>query len=219
MATIVASVLLVAMAILGVLANRRRGDRYYLVLAALGAVGAVIAVVRSLGGGVALIGLLDLPVALVVFVMAAEAIGLPAPVATRLGVGFRSRAWEYDRALYRAIADIERSLSGQPGRGGPAHRLVRARPPHDGRRLMARLRALRAPGEDWGRLTDQYSDAYQAWFDAIDKPSTDRFAELEQRLSALHREREQLRAKYRAEASQLHAGSRAARLLRQPPRD
>lgn len=76
--------LLVALAILGVLASTRQGDRYYLVLAALGAVGAAITVVRSMEGDVAFIGLFDLPAALVVFVVAAEA-GLPAPVARRLG--------------------------------------------------------------------------------------------------------------------------------------
>lgn len=222
MATIVGGGLLVALAILGVLASTRRGDRYYLVLAALGAVGAAITVVRSMEGGVAFIGLFDLPAALVVFVVAAEALGLPAPVAKRLGVGFRSRAWEYDRALARVVSPLYEPLFGEspPDPGRDAAAPVRERRVRDGRRQVARLRALRAPDEDWRSLTNRYADAYEAVLEAVASASasSDR-AELERRILLLHRERDRLRAKYRAEAAQLLAGSRAARLLRQSPRD
>ena len=54
--------------------------------------------------------MLDIPLALAAFVLAAEAIGLPQPIGRVLGFGLHSPEWEFDRRLFAAIGRFNRYL-------------------------------------------------------------------------------------------------------------
>jgi hypothetical protein len=214
--TIVGAGLLGTLAVFGAVAYRRRDDKQYLIVCGVGVIGFVIGALAWFGGRAKTVGPFDLVLAACLFVVVAEAVGLPAPLAKRLGVGFRSREWEYDRALARVIARIQ-ELSRLPAQGGCPGPRSEPRTHDDQRRLIARLRALRAPDERWRQLTDAYADAYEAWFEIVEASAFDRLGDLEATIRALHAERERLRAEGRARAAAILAESRAARLFRRKP--
>jgi hypothetical protein len=174
--TLAGGMMFVGLAIAAAVAYTRRDDRQYLIVAAIAIVGIAISLVSLVSGDAVAITVFDLPLAVVLFVVAAEAVGLPPSASKTLGVGFRSRE-EYDRRLAKVIAGIEASLSLR--RTAISRTTIPRRPANGpGSQQDCRLRALRAPSVDWQRLTDGYAEAYEAWYDMLDSGSLDQHVQL-----------------------------------------
>jgi hypothetical protein len=152
---------------------------------------------------------------LLVVVTAAEAFGLPLPIARRIGIGLRSRQFEYDRALSDLLLPLNEQIEREPlgvqtvARAAWLARLVR-----DGGKRLSRLERLKAPDEDWATLTATYLRIYGALIrmHAGQGPPGERDAMVELIRTATA-ERERLKAKYRLNAADLGSG-RLARLIR-----
>ena len=207
--TIIWGVLMGTLGTLNIVAYRRRGERQSLVVIATCAVALLVAV-AFVANRRTVPWPLDLAAGFLILQDLADTVGLPPSVARRIGFGFRSRECEYDRALTRVITDIQRAWAQVPtpddGRS-PATKL------RDARRGTVRLRTLRAPDADWQHLTDECADAYEAWTDMLDAREFGVEQALRERLAVIFGERDRLRAKYGAEAAELIASSRAARLF------
>ncbi len=97
----------------------------------------------------------DVVLAVYAVLMAVDLIGLPLPVAGRLHLGLHSREWEFHRRLYALTEEARRAAEG-PGRSGghePSHL----------REIIARMRALRAPNQDWADLRDGWATAWERY--------------------------------------------------------
>lgn len=109
-------VILGLMLVFGVWAARRRGRRWYLVLA--------LAALLGLGLQLLLfwprlsqpkLDFFDLLGAVLVVFLAADARGLPSPLARRLRIGLYSREWEYDRHLTALGHRVDQLFRANPG--------------------------------------------------------------------------------------------------------
>ncbi len=151
----VTSVELSLIALLSLLAYGRRRDRFWVLLASLGVGGLALLLfagrlsTRPMFGPFEAVGLL------LAAVIAAEAFGLPIPIARRVGLGLRSKAWEYDRKL----ADLLRQLNDELERAQAASQTEagmawRERLRREGHRRLVRLRQVRAPDENWAELAN-----------------------------------------------------------------
>ena len=207
--------LLVGLSFAGILAYRRRRDPSFGLIAALGVIGLVVGFSVHVASRQSAV-LIDLALAVVVAVVAAEAIGLPEPVAKRLGVGLRSREWEYDRALARLLRPLNEVLAQAPAdTRDPEFEGWRERFLRNGRERLDQLRRHHAPDPEWAALARSYADIYGEIVERISRdPSPVWPARLTAAVDAADEERRRLRAKYRDEAAAVLAESRAARLLR-----
>ncbi len=150
-------VLFEALAIAALMAARR--DRLFLLAAMAGAIGLTDGIVwgvdRSLGSPS--LGMVALLAALAI--TAAEAAGLPGPLArlTRLGVHNPER--DYDWRLWKLVAPFsatleDRAVAERTPRRGSREQLMR-----DGRRLIEQLAATVPPTDEWRSVRDGYAGA------------------------------------------------------------
>jgi hypothetical protein len=179
------------------------------------------------GGGLALsllrngvasdvsVNLGDLLLVLVLVVAGAEAFGLPRPLAMRLGIGFRSRAWEFDHRIYRYKERLDRLLLAYPSPPDwTRYRRWQSRVARDGRVLLRKMASLHAPDGDWASVRDDYVGLYDGILTGIanDHPPDD--PQTFERGTEIALRADRLRITYRAEAESLLQQSRAARILR-----
>ncbi len=136
--------------------------------------------------------------------LAAEVIGLPWPIARRIGIGLRSRAWEFDGALYRALAPLNERLNSAPDPSDVvAYGQWKVDTIRFGREIVRRVGRMRAPDSDWSDLRDRYSEVYGMLLDALERGDTSGKAEIRRLTEVVDLQRAALRRKYRAEAAAL----------------
>ena len=201
-------VLLAAIAAAGALAAWRHLRAAYAVAAILAGIWLVALVLTgSAGHGLEAIGLADGLLVIVLIYLLVEAFGLPRSVADRLKIGRRSREWEFDRALRRAVEPFNRIMAEHPGVDDiGSYERWRARLLRETPRIARRIRRLHAPTTEWRSLADRYADlseevaaAYREGRDPSDRVLTAG--------ASLLAERDRLRQAYRAGASHV-AGDR-----------
>jgi hypothetical protein len=211
----VTSVELSLVALLSFVAYRRRRDRLWALLVMLCAGGLILLLLTGRLATRPTFGLAEAAGVLLTAVIAAEAFGLPTPIARRVGVGLRSKEWEFDRTL----AHLLRQLNGEIERAQAASQIEpglawRERLRHAGQRGLARLIRLRAPDDNWADLAKLYARIYEDLIDVYVGERGDTMeAEIAERSSLAAAERARLRAQYKAEIERLGAG-RVARLVR-----
>lgn len=174
--------------------SRSRAAREWRWVALVALVG--LAIVVFVRGGVdtsRLIGkplVLDLILAALGLLIAIDLIGLPLPLARRLRLGLHSREWEFHRRLYALTEEARRSAHDPDGTDGDKR--------SDLPDIIARMRSLRAPNQDWAELRDawallweRYHAAHMAPFDDLIRmeyiDTTDELVEQTNRLSARYR--------------------------------
>jgi len=201
-----ADLLYLSLLIVGIVGFRRRRGWPF-------AVAAIVAGVALLRDLVQLpevswrIGILDIVLAGLVAVLVADVKGLPLSIARRVGLGFRSREWEFDDQLHRYKEALDRILMSYPHSAAwPEYvswkldALRRVSP------TLRRMTAMRAPDVEWDRLRDDYVALYEGIFANIahDEPA-DNVHIL--RVGQEIKERaDRLRVEYRASAHALIAG-------------
>jgi hypothetical protein len=197
------------------IAFTRRRDRYWALLALLSVGGLVLIFGTGRAQARVTLGPFEVAGLLLAAAAAAEAFGLPDPIAQRLGIGLRSREWEFDRS----ISDVLQSLND----------LIDREPPHEdlgaraawvrqlrrvGERRLSRLARLHPPDDRWAMLAGDYSQIYRKLIELHsgeeDHEAADRVAVRIRRATA---QRDQLRAAYRADIEKRGSGC-MARLLR-----
>lgn len=214
--SVVTAVLLGVLIILAVAAYRRRGDAFWAVMATLAGGGLVLVLLLKGVDGDVFVSLEDVPIALVAAVAGAEFFGLPRPLAVRLGIGFRSRQWEYDRTLTALLGPLNVRLGIRPESELSGDMTAwRTAVMKDGRARLQRLKRLQPPDDPWRALTTSYASIYTAILDAIAEGDTVSDPQtVASMTSAANQERERLRARYQSEAAALLQKSRVTRILR-----
>lgn len=214
--TVLTASLLGVLTLLSATAYRRRGDRYWLALGALAGGGFALSVWRygiEMGFPVTIV---DVLIGLVVAFATVEVVGLPTRIAVQLGVGLRSRHWEYDRSLTALLHPLNVKLAERPDGESPVEEMRwRADVLRDGRARLLRLGRLQPPDDEWRAMTKTYADIYRIHLDAIANYDSDvdpRWANA--MTETADQERERLREQYRLEAGSILAASRLARFLR-----
>jgi hypothetical protein len=138
--------------------------------------------------------LLDIPLILAAFVLAAEAIGLPDPVGRRLGFGLHSPEWEFDRRLVAAIGrfnqDLERAQRSADGSN-------RRQATSQASLSIKRIRELRAPDEDWQSLAELYAQICDLKLQHLTAHHPDAEREIDSKQGIAARRHENLRSLYR----------------------
>lgn len=177
----------------------RRGSRYYLV----GAVAVVAITVAAVAVGRLAIGapsLVDVALIVSALLMLAEAIGLPPAWSRRLGVGWRSREFEFDRRLQRLADEFNRLIERPENRRAGGAELSR-----EGRAIAARMARLESGNAAWSQLARDYAAYVEVCITAVEEGSMARDA-LVARAASLQERRDALRRGYTAEADRLLEG-------------
>ncbi len=194
---------------LAVLAAKRRGSRPWAAAALfVGAIVALELVVFGLGpiqsGPIEVLG------ALAAAIAAAEAFGLPRPLARRLRIGLRSREWEFDGRLKRLVDGFDDLIREYPGPEDQdrawrwANRVLER-----GARIVSKIRTLRAPNAAWQELATGYADMFDSALESMrDGGGISRREAIERVRTDLERRREELRQAYRDEARVIMSGRR-----------
>ena len=158
------------------------------------------------------VGILDAVLVVVIALIVVDLVGLPDAIARRTGLGLRSRAWEYDKALYRHLAPLSDQLNSAPIPGTPDYGRWRAEMLRVGRDRIEQVKHLRPPDDDWAGLTRRYIDIYETLIAALESGDVSATADVETRNREVTRDRAAMREKYRAEAADALRG-------RLPPTD
>lgn len=208
--------LLAALTLLSAMAFRRRRDWFWAVLALISGGGIALLLIQSGLAATTTARVEDAFLLAVNAILAAEVFGLPAGLASRIGIGLRSREWEFDQTLSELLKPLDRGLQERPVGGGPdTITNWRARVLHDGRVRLRRLARLRPPNRAWSRLTEIYGRIYSAHLDAIEREDqADVLTSIAPLTHWANAEHERLRTAYRAESEHLIQRSIAAKLLR-----
>jgi hypothetical protein len=139
----------------------------------------------------------DMVFALGAVLMAVDVIGLPLPVARRLHLGLHSREWEFHRRLFALTEDARRAADG-PGTSG-------GHEPNNLPEIIARIRALRAPDQDWADLRDGWASMWERYHSSGAEPIG--ASTLEEYLAlneSLIERTNALSARYRSDAARIH---------------
>ncbi len=105
----------------------------------------------------------DVVVAACVIVVVADFVGLPLPIARRLGIGLHSREWEFDSRLYTLLQEANQAVEEvNTGRVEAIQRLPR---------IVARVRSLRAPDEDWAAVRDGFALVFEQYAELLARNS------------------------------------------------
>lgn len=216
--SIITAILLGCLAFASAVIFRTRGDRYW---AAIGAISVASGALLWIRNGLyvsAAVDVGDLLLLVIGLIAAAEAFGLPRSLAARLGIGLRSRDWEFDRKLSDLLRPLEPVLDGrEPETRDEAFGNRRSAVVDDGRARLTALARLKPPDDRWRALTSTYATILRARLDAIQgDPPGAAPPSIVQMTKAAEIERERLRASYRAEADRLIRSSLVGRLLRRP---
>lgn len=206
---------LALIAVFSWIAFTRRRDRYWALLSLLSVGGLVLIFGTGRAQARVTLGPWEVAGLVLAAVAAAEALGLPDPIAQRLGIGLRSREWEFDRSISEALQALNDLIGREPLRANRAawaawgHQLRRI-----GERRLSRLVRMHAPDDRWAMLARDYSQIYRELIELrvgeADHEAADRVAV---RITRATAQRGQLRAAYRADIEKRGSG-RMARLLR-----
>ena len=150
------------------------------------------------------VGPLELALFILLVLLVADVQGLPRPMAARMHFGLRSREWEFDRRLhiYREHLD-HLLLSYRSASEWSVYRRWQRSAFGRGRRLVAQMRSLGAPDDQWALLRDVYATLCERIILRIaqDQPPDDDATLREGR--ELKRRADELRLKYRSEMQAL----------------
>lgn len=187
----------------GYLALRRRGEWVYPLVALLAeSLLVVMARREEFSWRLAPVLPLDAGLAAITCLLAAQAFGLPLPLARRPGFGLRSREWEYDRRLFAVMGEFNRLLEAYPGKGNaPANQRWGQAVLDRGPSIVLRLRRMNAPSPAWGELTREYADLYELILRNLrEGEDPERRAMIDRQGRVLEDRREALRRDYREAA-------------------
>lgn len=198
-----ADILYVVLVLAGVAGFRRRGEPAMVFAAVVGAGALALDVAKLPSVGVQL-GVLEMALAVVAVTIVIYVQGLPPRIARHVGIGRRSREWEFDRRLHTYQDKLDTALLGYPStRDWPHYRRWQANVLRDGRMLMGKMKGLTAPNDAWAGVRDDYIDLYSGILALIahdELPDDDYTA---QRGLELRQRADILRLKYRASADAL----------------
>ena len=138
---------------------------------------------------------IDLVVVLAAMVIAVDLVGLPTPVARRLGLGLHSREWEFDRRLSALNNDARRAVQDT---ASDTRRPERELPP-----IIARIATLHAPDDDWAAVRDGWATAWQRYLGLLGQPPGAAWEEALALQDHLIERTELLRVRYRSDASRI----------------
>lgn len=204
------SVVLVLVSIgCGYITARRRSEWVYLLAGMLGE-GLLLVMAGREGFSPSLTPVLplDAGLAAIACLLAAQAFGLPLPLARRLGLGLRSREWEYDGRLFAVLGEFNRLLEAYPGKDDAQANQHWGRTVLDrGPALVVRLRKMPVPNPAWGELTREYADLYELILRNLSEGERpERRAMIDEQGRALQDRREALRREYRQTAKRILSG-------------
>ncbi len=202
--TVPADVFYIVAAISAAWDARRRASRVLAVIAGVFLLGFVIDVSVHWPTVQVRFAAMDIVLGVAASVLLLDVVGLPASIGTRIRIGLHSGEWEFDRAFYRQIQQLDRLLATYPAtRTLVAYeawqRTVAAKAPP----IIERIESMIAPDDEWAALVKDYATLYRGIIDRIlagERPDNDSVAS-EGR--ALFDRREDMRAKYRDHASRL----------------
>lgn len=145
----------------------------------------------------------DLAVALAAIVLIIDVVGLPRPIAARIGLGLHSREWAFDGSLVRCFGPLNHQLSLEPPlESEPAHSAWRRETLRVGEHVLNDASRLRPPEEAWADLTRRYVQVYHLILDAVRSGDDGSIALTVSRMNeAVDKEREALRSRYRSDAA------------------
>jgi hypothetical protein len=92
-----------------------------------------------------------------------DLVGLPRPIAYRLGLGCRWPEWEFDHRYFAAAEAFARAANRARDPGEREAMLAEAR------RCEARIRGLRAPTAEWQALCAARADAAELWINLTER--------------------------------------------------
>jgi len=195
-------VLAILFVILALGTARRRDEPFYAALAAVAALGlAFAALTGRLDASSWNVDLIDMIITSGVVLLGAQLWGLPLPIARRLGIGLRSREWEFDRKLYPIVAEFRELLLDYPGPTPiSANQAWAAKVVANGDRLLVRLRSLTPPDANWDGLRNDYVALYEAILAGLLMETAEDQEALKVRSREIERRHGELRREYRARA-------------------
>lgn len=199
---ILSGLLLLIIAVVGLWGarvRRRRRHAYVAVAAALVLLAGVLVPQLSLFR--LEVRTLDAVLAVAAGVFLVDIVGLPRPLARRLGLGLYSREWRYDGDLVRLFAPLNDRLEMEPPMTeGELHDSWRLATLQEGGATLRRASRLRAPDGDWAALTDRYMETYASILDIVAHGDPGgRRAAVAAANEQLNDTRERLRSRYRTE--------------------
>lgn len=144
----------------------------------------------------------DAVLAVAAGVFLVDIVGLPRPIARRLGLGLHSREWRYDGDLVRRFGPLNHRLEMEPPMTDvELHESWRLATLQEGDATLRRASRLRAPDDDWAALTDRYVETYASILDIVAHGDPGgRRAAVTAANEQLNDARERLRSRYRTEA-------------------
>jgi hypothetical protein len=209
--TLPADLLVLCLVIVGAVGFRRRRGWPF-------AVAALIAALLLVKGLVQLpsvswrLGVLDVALAGLIVLLAADVQGLPPSIAHRVRFGYRSHEWEFDDRLHLHKEALDRILTSYPdGEDWATYTSWKARAIPRGLSTLRRMRAMNAPDANWQSVRDDYVALYEGILAGIahDQPPDNKYT---LRVGQEIKERaDSLRVEYRASARALMGGPRSRR--------
>ena len=186
-------------------------DRSWLLPGLLGLGGVAFVVVRDGLRGVFIAGPITGSVTLTAFLIGslywAQVLGLPRPIAIRLGIGLLSRALVFNNRLIdhrRRVADAIRLAQTDPPRRAAALAEMTVH--------IRRVRDLRAPDSAWSLLRDDIADDEEGWIQALrDAEPSERLAEQARASGPLRMRWEQMAAQAAQDQRELATPTRRRR--------
>lgn len=132
-------------------------------------------------------------------VLLGQAVGLPRPIARRLGIGMKNRRWAFDAQLWQLRGEFADEITlAQADPEARADALARAE------LLNGRMRRLRAPDAAWARLQDDLISVDATAIRLLTSdPSAEAIDELNIAIAVVHGRWQDLRRDYKAEMQPL----------------
>jgi hypothetical protein len=195
-----ADILYTVSVIAAAIGYRRTGAKLLAVLAAV-AVGLLLLDIARFRTVHVQVDVLDVILIAIAIGVVVHVQGLPYPVARRVGIGWRSREWEFDRGLHICREQLDKVLLAHPSSADWAvYRRWQTDALRTGLRVVKKMESLSPPDDAWAHLRDDYVDLYKQILSLLanDEPPDDEYTTI--RGTELRRRADALRLRYREAA-------------------